>query len=226
MWQREIENFGFATIPDVMGESEISSFLASLSRCALPRTKAGIRHMLSDQAAASIAHDSRLMAIAGEMLGCKAFPLTATLFDKSPAANWLVIWHQDRALPLKKKVEITGWGPWSVKEGVIYAHAPATALENILSLRLHLDDSTLENGPLRILPGTHKRGVLTDGEIQGFAKRVTAIDCVVARGGVLAMRPLAVHASSKSGTLVPRRVLHIEYAAALNVAEGLTLSRA
>jgi ectoine hydroxylase-related dioxygenase (phytanoyl-CoA dioxygenase family) len=226
MWQSEIIDSGFATIPDVLRGNEVSSFLASLSCCALPRTKAGIRHMLRDQAASAIAHDPRLMRIAGEILGPNVFPFVATLFDKSPRANWLVVWHQDRALPLQKKVEVAGWGPWSVKQGVTYAHAPASALEKVLALRLHLDDSTSENGPLCILPGTHQRGVLSDHVIQEIARSVGATDCVVAKGGVLAMRPLVIHSSSKSETFAPRRVLHIEYAAASNIAEGLTLARA
>ena len=99
-----------------------------------------------------------------------------------------------------------------MKAGVRYAHAPAVALEQVLALRLHLDDSTRENGPLRVLPGTHVRGVLSDDEIERLAAKVSPVDCVVGAGGVMAMRPLIVHASSKSVVETPRRVLHIEYA--------------
>ena len=137
-----------------------------------------------------------------------------------------MVWHQDTALPLQKKNESPGWGPWSVKQGVIYAHAPASALEKVLALRVHLDDSTLENGPLRILPGTHALGVLSDDSIEQAARRIAATDCLVPRGGILAMRPLVIHASSKSQIQQPRRVLHIEYAASLTVAEGMQLAQA
>jgi ectoine hydroxylase-related dioxygenase (phytanoyl-CoA dioxygenase family) len=127
---------------------------------------------------------------------------------------------------LQKKNESVGWGPWSVKQGVVYAHAPAPALEKVLALRIHLDDSTLENGPLRILPGTHEMGVLSDDSIQQATTQITATECVVPRGGILAMRPLVVHASSKSQIPKPRRVLHIEYAASLAIAEGMQLAQA
>ena len=30
-----------------------------------------------------------------------AQPFRATLFDKSASANWLVVWHQDTALPMR-----------------------------------------------------------------------------------------------------------------------------
>src|SRR5262249_1312609 len=157
---------GFAIMPGVLGADQAASALPDLSKGSLPPSKAGIRHMLSDKMTAALAHDFRLMAIAREVLGLNATPFHATLFDKSPNANWLVVWHQDTALPLQRKNESPGWGPWSVKQGVIYAHAPASALEKVLALRVHLDDSTSENGPLRILPGTHALGVLSDDSIQ------------------------------------------------------------
>ena len=102
--------------------------------------------------------------------------------------------------------------PWSVKEGTICAHAPASALEQIVAIRVHLDDSNAENGALKILPGTHSSGVLSDDAIHELAARTPAVECCVKAGGVLLMRPLVVHASSKTRSGAPRRVLHIEYA--------------
>jgi ectoine hydroxylase-related dioxygenase (phytanoyl-CoA dioxygenase family) len=171
-----------------------------------------------------MAQDARLLEIAQETLGRKAFPFRATLFDKSPTANWLVVWHQDTALPLQERHEAPGWGPWSVKDGVIYAHAPESALSQVLALRLHLDDSTAENGPLRVLPDTHTLGVLTDEALHDLSIKILAIDCIVPRGGVLAMRPLIVHASSKSQSDAPRRVLHIEYASSPIIVDGFALA--
>jgi len=111
-----------------------------------------------------------------------------------------------------------------VKDGVIYAHAPATALSRVLALRVHLDDSLAENGPLRVLPGTHTRGVLGDEEIHECAERISPVECLVGKGGVVAMRPLIIHASSKSRSDVPRRVLHIEYAESREIAAGFVLA--
>jgi ectoine hydroxylase-related dioxygenase (phytanoyl-CoA dioxygenase family) len=135
----------------------------------------------------------------------------------------LVVWHQDTALPLERRHEAEGWGPWSTKEGVVYAHAPASALRQIVALRVHLDDSTSENGPLRVIPGSHELGVLSDAGIRELVARELPHECVVARGGVLVMRPLLVHASSKSAATAPRRVLHIEYASTMRFEPGLTL---
>jgi ectoine hydroxylase-related dioxygenase (phytanoyl-CoA dioxygenase family) len=157
-FQKLIREQGFAIIPNVLGRTDVDALLAELSRAELPRSKAGIRHALKLPAVARIASRTSLLGIAQEALGSDAFPFRATLFDKSPTANWLVVWHQDTALPLRERRETPGRGPWSIKDGVNYAHAPATALSQVLALRVHLDDSTAENGPLRVLPGTHSRG--------------------------------------------------------------------
>lgn len=159
-----------------------------------------------------IATDPRMLEIARRILGAGAMPFRATLFEKLHDSNWLVPWHQDTALPLQERVEATGWGPWSIKDGVNYAHAPRNALEKVVALRLHLDDSNLDNGPLRVLPATHTKGVLTDDEILSIAAQTASIDCLMPKGGIVAMRPLAIHASSKSQTDNARRVLHVEYA--------------
>ena len=111
-----------------------------------------------------------------------------------------------------------------MKEGVAYAHAPAAALSQVLALRVSCDDSTIGNGPLRVLPRTHTLGVLSDDSIHDLAGRVSPVDCVVGMGGVVAMRPLIVHASSKSHTEMPRRVLHIEYAASESIVKPLELA--
>jgi phytanoyl-CoA dioxygenase PhyH len=218
-----IEERGFAIEHHVIGLVEIEKLLEGVDDANLPRSRAGIRHAMKHAGIAQLAWDSRLLGMARAVLGDETIPFRATLFDKSHVSNWLVVWHQDTALPLRVKRETEGWGPWSVKDGITYAHAPAHALSRVLALRLHLDDSKIENGPLRVLPGTHTLGVLTDDQLHDLSERVASVDCMVEQGGVLAIRPLLVHASSKSRSELPRRVLHIEYGAAVNLADGMEL---
>jgi ectoine hydroxylase-related dioxygenase (phytanoyl-CoA dioxygenase family) len=213
-------------IPGLLTPTDLDPLIAKLSEPGLPRSRAGVRHAMRFRCVNSLARDGRLLEIARQVLGEGALPFKATVFDKSSTANWLVVWHQDTALPLKRRRELAEWGPWSVKEGVTYAHAPATALNRILALRVHLDDSTPENGPLKVLSGTHVHGVLTDDAIHDFSTRIESTECPVSRGGVLAMRPLIIHASSKSQTESARRVLHIEYAETAVIADGLELALA
>jgi ectoine hydroxylase-related dioxygenase (phytanoyl-CoA dioxygenase family) len=219
-----VEEQGFAILPEVVSPSEAQQLIDELRVSTLRKSRAGIRHALSHPAVASLAREPRLLRIVQEILGPNASPFRATMFDKSQQANWLVVWHQDTALPLRERRDIPGWGPWSVKDGVIYAHAPSSALCRVVALRVHLDDSTVHNGPLRVLPGTHTYGVLSDDAIQELAAQIAPVDCVVQMGGVLLMKPLLVHASSKSQLDMPRRVLHIEYSKTPIVAANLELA--
>jgi len=214
---------GFAIIEAVLDRTEVAELARTLEASELDRSRAGARHLMRHPAVRAVAADPRLVTIAEQFLGGTAIPYKATLFDKSPARNWLVTWHQDTALPLRERRELPGWGPWSTKAGVLYAIAPSSALAQVAALRLHLDDSNPDNGPLRVLPGTHTLGVLTESEIARLARDVPAVGCTVPAGGVIAMRPLIVHASSKATNDLPRRVLHIEYARSLDLGDGVTL---
>ena len=221
-----LANNGYAIVSQVVTAEEIRRLLHSLEGLAAHRSRAGVRHLLNNPAVAEWATDRRMLGIAQSVLGSDAFPFKATLFDKSSDANWLITWHQDTALPLRHKHETPGWGPWSTKEGVTYSHAPASALERVVALRLHFDDSDQENGPLRVIPGSHRQGVLSDQQVETVVGQREHVTCLVEQGGVIVMRPLLVHASSKSQSDKPRRVLHIEYATRDTVAAPLQLATA
>jgi len=60
--------------------------------------------------------------------------------------------------------------------------------------------------------------------IAAAPEKVAEVECLVSRGGVLAMRPLIAYASSKSHSESPRRVLHIEYAPCACIEQGLELA--
>jgi ectoine hydroxylase-related dioxygenase (phytanoyl-CoA dioxygenase family) len=172
------------------------------------------------------ARDPRLAQLARRLNGCEMLPYKATLFNKTSKANWLVAWHQDTALPVEEFIPDSGWSAPSIKAGRLFAQAPPSALSKILALRVHLDASTSTNGPLRVIPGSHLDGVLGDEEMKQFVRRVEPIECVVGCGGVVAMSPLIVHASSKLLSDEPRRVLHIEYAESLEIVPGIRLALA
>jgi hypothetical protein len=221
---KTIEEDGFGVFPELLLPPETRRLIDDLDQSPLRRSKAGVRHALRHPSVAALARESRLLNIAQEILGAEARPFRATLFDKSPQANWLVVWHQDTALPLRNRHDTPGWGPWSVKDGVVYAHAPASVLRQILALRhpsrrFHCPQWAVEG-----LAGTHPEGVLSDNAIHEFAAQVEPTDCLVPQGGVLAIRPLLIHASSKSQSDGLRRVLHIKYSASIIVGEGLELA--
>jgi len=210
---------GYGIVPKCLSSQECDDLLEALSVEFVTRSRAGARHLMSVPVVAALANGARLTELAREWLGSPAIPFRATLFEKSSATNWLIPWHQDTALPLTKRFDLAGWGPWSEKAGAIYAHAPAWALSRVIALRVHLD-----NGPLRVVPNSHGVGVLSDQSVIEFVSASDRVECCVPRGGVIVMRPLIIHSSSKARTEKSRRVLHIEYADSLDLSESVRLA--
>jgi len=217
------EDPGYRVVEGVFTPAELTQVVAALDGHLATRSRAGARHVLALPEIRALAGDSRMLELAARFVGAVQ-PFRATLFDKSAAANWLVVWHQDTALPMRAQVDAAGWGPWSTKAGIVYAHAPASALARVVALRVSLDPSTDANGPLRVLPGTHVHGLLDGAAVERLGLEVAPVSCTVGTGGVVAMRPLLLHASSKSTSDARRRVLHIEYAAATRFKPGLDLA--
>lgn len=153
-----------------------------------------------------------LVELAAKVLENTPKAVRAILFDKSPDTNWLVTWHQDLTIAVREKREVSGFGPWSVKEGLPHVQPPAELLGRMVTLRLHLDDADEENGALRVLPGSHLLGKLDAERIQPLRAEISEHVCAAKAGDVLMMRPLLLHASGKSSSLRHRRVLHIEFA--------------
>ncbi len=215
---------GFAIEERFFSEADCDALASGLSRSCVPHSRAGARHLMSTPAVAAFAREPRLIALASEWLDSGALPFRATLFEKSSQSNWLIPWHQDTALPLVSRFDDPGWGPWSEKVGVHYAHAPTWALTRVIALRVHLDSSTTENGPLRVIAGSDRSGVLSDQAVLDYVRDHEPVECLVSRGGVVAMRPLLIHSSSKARNAAPRRVLHIEYAHSLDLGPGIRLA--
>jgi ectoine hydroxylase-related dioxygenase (phytanoyl-CoA dioxygenase family) len=209
---------------NVISANECDALTLELSQHTRSRGRAGTRHLMSNQKVAALASDTRLLRIARSVLGYSAVAYRATLFEKSSRANWLVVWHQDTALPVETPFESKEWGPWSMKAGINYAHAPTWALNRVVALRVHLDSSTKENGPLRVIPGSHREGVLIAQQVFEMARARTSVDCEIGRGGVLTMRPLLIHSSSKGESGALRRVIHLEYADSLELGQHIHLA--
>jgi ectoine hydroxylase-related dioxygenase (phytanoyl-CoA dioxygenase family) len=150
--------------------------------------------------------------IAESVLGQSCFAVRGILFDKTPGANWKVAWHQDLTIAVKERRDVAGYDGWSVKQGITHVQPPVQVLEKMLAVRVHLDDCGVANGPVRVVSGSHRRGRLTPGQIDEMKATREPTDCIVERGGILAFRPLTLHASSPARTPAHRRVVHLEFA--------------
>jgi hypothetical protein len=154
-----------------------------------------------------------LGALAVEEAGPSAIPVRVLLFDKTPAANWAVPWHQDRTIAVKARHEVAGFGPWSVKDGVDHVEPPIAILEGMTTLRLFVDDCDDENGPLEVAIGSHRFGRLPGKEMADIVRRSAMFVGAGQAGDVLVMKTLAVHSSKRARSPGHRRVLHVDYAA-------------
>lgn len=141
-------------------------------------------------------------------------------FDKTPAANWPVAWHQDLTLALATRHDREGWTNWTVKRGVTHVQAPPDALTRMVTMRLHLDDCPEDNGPLRVIPRSHADGILSRAEIMERTKSDQTTVSATA-GDALFMCPLLLHASSPAKRPAHRRVLHLEFAPPDLLPDGL-----
>jgi hypothetical protein len=215
----DFENSGFAIVPNVIDRGVISALVAAIEETqenTAARNKGvdqyAIRNLLAVPAIKTLAESVSLRMVAENVIGGGAFAVRGLLFDKTLSANWKVAWHQDLTIAVRQRREVSGYGPWSVKAGVQHVQPPVSVLEEMVTLRLHLDDCGETNGPLQVMPGSHRAGKLSAEDIQSWRAKVPAVNCTVKCGGVLLMRPLLLHASSAARQPGHRRVIHLEFA--------------
>jgi ectoine hydroxylase-related dioxygenase (phytanoyl-CoA dioxygenase family) len=200
---------GFAILPSGIDPRQITTFRDASSQLA----GHAHRNLLAFDWARNIAASPEIRALVEPTLGHLARPVRGILFDKLPSANWKVPWHQDLSIAVAQRLDVAGFGPWSVKEGVTHVQPPVELLQNMLTVRLHLDDCQSDNGPLRVLPGSHRLGVLDAKQIASLRTTTAESVCTCNAGDVVLMRPLLLHASSAAQKVGHRRVVHIEFAA-------------
>ncbi|HEX5272315.1 MAG TPA: phytanoyl-CoA dioxygenase family protein, partial [Gemmataceae bacterium] len=217
----EIDGRGFAVLGGVFPPAAVEDILRSLLATfdgpagagAAMRSEAGAlyaaRNVLSLwPAVAEVAAAPGLAQALAAVLGSSYGLVRALYFDKPPGRTWALPWHKDLTVAVRdNRRPGGGFTKPTTKAGVPHAEGPRVVLETMLTARVHLDDVTEENGPLKVVPGSHRTGKeLRLGE--------TPPETVLARrGDVLLMRPLLAHSSGHSlpDTARHRRILHLEF---------------
>lgn len=207
--------YGFAIVKRAVPHGVIEELTAEADRLLEGSTaRGGARNLLHrSDCLGSESTGGAPSELARQILGPAARPTKLTLFDKTPAANWLIRWHQDLTITVRERRDAPGFSAWSLKDGVHHVRPPVEVLQSVVALRLHLDDTPADNGALKVLPGSHRHGRLTREAIQHHREETREVVCEVPRGGVMVMSPLLLHASSKASVPRHRRVLHFEYSA-------------
>lgn len=207
----DLDSRGFALLHGAMNGQ--AGALASFDAL-LPEAKAESRRIDPGHPLVAALLDRPVVrALVMEVLGPKARAVRAIAFDKTNNANWFVPWHQDRTIAVREKDESAQVTHWTVKAGLPHCEAPIPLLENMLTLRWHLDLIGPDDGGLRVLPGSHRLGRLDAEARRALAAKSAQVELAVSAGTVVAMRPLLVHGSRRRTTQGHRRVLHVELAA-------------
>lgn len=216
-----IERDGFAIVPAIIDPKMILRLKQELECVGLSRavsqrseTAFAIRNLLNEVPATRVvAADRAVSELIKPIVGTTARVVRGIFFDKTPEANWKVAWHQDVTIAVERRIDVEGFSAWTLKAGIVHVQPPISVLQDILTLRIHLDDTDESNGALKVLPGSHLIGRLTQQDIEVWKRKTATVTCCVPTGGALLMRPLLIHSSSVSPRPTHRRVLHLDFSA-------------
>ena len=199
---------GFELVRSVFPPEETDAMRVEADQLLLDAGTTCLRHL---RRRSPFFHRIALGERLGAILPPGLLPVRSILFDKTPADNWLVSWHQDVTIAVAARVELPGYGPWSIKDDVVHVQPPPELLAKMVTARIHLDDTPPENGALRVMPGSHLHGRL-DADAVRRRWREPEMACACGPGDVLFMSPLILHASSRATHPSRRRVVHLEFA--------------
>ncbi|MGY3582487.1 ectoine hydroxylase [Bradyrhizobium sp. USDA 4341] len=150
-----------------------------------------------------LARDDRCAGAACEALGTDVYLYQSRLGAKVPFAGGDFAWHQDLAF-------------WSARDRV-----PSP---NALSIALFLDDVTLVNAPMFVMPGSHIAGLLPTNDYYLSRAQVSSaaakfgIEAILGRRGTMLIFSSAlIHASPPNISPVGRRILFFCYNGLSNV---------
>ena len=202
-----LNNKGYQIIPQLISTTEQNLLLAEFDQLSQTSQRGCVRHVLDRSTVIhKFANSKRLIPY----LPDKAQPVRCILFDKTPEHNWPVAWHQDLTIAVTERHETPEYTNWSIKDGVIHVQPPEALLQNMVTLRLHLDDTTATNGALKVIERSHLYGKIPSEQIGQFTCE-NQVTCECSAGDLLIMKPLILHASDRSKCPSHRRIIHIEY---------------
>ena len=201
---------GAERIRGVLDPISVSSLMDLLSRQRAER--AGVRLFGIDGLDAFVGAQGVIGRLAASIMGDNATPVRAVLFDKTPATNWSLAWHQDRVVAVRERVEVDGFGPWSRKHGALHVGPPFQVLAEMKTLRVHLDPVPTTNAPLLVAPGSHRMGRIPERDVSARVAQCGVVSCLADRGDIWAYATPVLHASERATAPGRRRVLQVDYA--------------
>jgi hypothetical protein len=209
MYAERFTQNGFAITGPLLSRAACAEIESVVDRIAF--NGAGTRSLIDRPWCQVLSKSIRQYPDVRQLLPDDYVAVQCTYFEKSVALNWLVPLHQDLSIPVKERIEHPELTGWSEKDGSIFVQPPREFLEKLVALRLHIDECGLEDGPLKVISGSHLLGRLCNDAALEIRAMRGEVACPVEKGCALMMRPLLLHASSKSVGQSRRRVLHFVF---------------
>jgi len=212
-----IEEYGFAVINHVFSQKELEDINLVLrnidtSKENFRKSKDlfAIRQFLKEvPEIKNLVFNENIRKVIKEIFGERYFVVKGIYFDKPETSNWYVAYHQDLTISVDEKLELANFGPWTTKQNQFAVQPPLNILENIYTIRIHLDDTDENNGALKVVPKSHAKGIYRPETIDWTVE--TEEICNVEKGGIMIMKPLTLHGSNRTTNGKKRRVIHIEF---------------
>lgn len=203
---------GFCVLPAVLSPQECDGLaLLAAGAAGSANDAPGTRSLLAHAWCVELATRLHAHSMIAALIPASHQAVQCTYFEKSVERNWLVPVHQDLAIPVAERVDDPALRGWSRKEGSLFVQPPADVLARLVAVRVHLDRCSAEDGPLQFVPGSHRQGRIGASQAAAMRRAGTLAAPLLERGDLLAMRPLALHASSKATGAGRRRVLHFVF---------------
>ena len=178
----------------------------------LPGDRPGLRLKGVSELAELLGPNGAIGSLLSPFANGVARPVRAILFDKNPTTNWSLAWHQDRTICVRERRDGIGFGPWTVKSGLLHVAPPFALLAQMVTVRIHLDDVPHDNAPLLIAPGSHRLGLVREDAIEVGVAQCGVHACEAQVGDIWAYATPILHASEAAVVPRRRRVLQVDYA--------------
>ena len=216
-YKQKLTDYGFIIIGDVFGYHEISEITALIDATDTGKEtfrKTGdlfaIRRLLIEiPQLKELIFNKQLLEIIKANFGEDYFLVKSIYFDKPQKSNWFVSYHQDLTISVDKKINIAGFGPYTLKHDQFAVQPTLPILEDNFTIRIHLDHTDEGNGALKVIPKSHTKGIYRPENINWNSE--TEHCCNVSSGGIMIMKPLLLHSSGRTINNQQRRVIHLEF---------------
>jgi len=214
---QQYDDLGYLLLPSLFSPEEVQGLRDETARLLeegrgeilREEQSAAPRHLLGchtfSEIFQALSRDRRLIEPAMQLVGEALYVHQFKVNPKTAFTGEAFLWHQDYPV-------------WKRDDGMLEPKA--------INLALFLDEATSINGPLMLVPGSHKDELPLADELNAYILEAEVVEPVLRRlgivtaegpvGSVLLFHGNLVHGSGGNITPYPRRIVYVSYCAVSN----------